>query len=53
MQRRDALAAESMDAFVVEPGYAFSYYANVTQQDWEPCQGCGPPLLDKYGTDKC
>jgi Xaa-Pro aminopeptidase len=30
-----ALAAEKIDAFVVEPGYTFSYYANITQPQWE------------------
>lgn len=43
VDRRDrlsrALVADGLDAFVVEPGYTFSYYANVTQKDyesWEP-----------------
>jgi hypothetical protein len=31
-----ALVAEGVDAFVVEPGYTFSYYANITQPQWEP-----------------
>lgn len=30
-----ALAAEKIDAFIVEPGYTFSYYANITQPQWE------------------
>lgn len=30
-----ALAVEEIDAFVVEPGYTFSYYANITQPQWE------------------
>ncbi|CAI6299986.1 unnamed protein product [Periconia digitata] len=30
-----ALVADGIDAFVVEPGYTFSYYANVTQPEWE------------------
>ncbi|KAJ4402799.1 hypothetical protein N0V91_007020 [Didymella pomorum] len=30
-----ALAIEKIDAFVVEPGYTFSYYANITQPQWE------------------
>lgn len=30
-----ALAIEGIDAFVVEPGYTFSYYANITQPQWE------------------
>lgn len=30
-----ALSQEDVDAFIVEPGYTFSYYANVTQPQWE------------------
>jgi hypothetical protein len=30
-----ALIADGADAFAVEPGYTFSYYANITQQQWE------------------
>jgi hypothetical protein len=30
-----ALVAEDVDAFVVEPGYTFKYYGNVSQPDWE------------------
>ncbi|KAG9200280.1 hypothetical protein G6514_007493 [Epicoccum nigrum] len=30
-----ALATEGVDAFIVEPGYTFSYYANITQSQWE------------------
>lgn len=30
-----ALVAEGVDAFVVEPGYTFKYYANVSQPEWE------------------
>lgn len=37
-ERRDrlaqALVAEDADAFVVEPGYTFKYYANVSQPEW-------------------
>jgi hypothetical protein len=37
--RRDrlanALVADGGDAFVVEPGYTFKYYANVSQPEWE------------------
>lgn len=37
--RRDRLAQalynEGLEAFLVEPGYTFSYYANVTQPQWE------------------
>lgn len=29
------LAIEGVDAFVVEPGYTLSYYANITQPQWE------------------
>jgi Xaa-Pro aminopeptidase len=29
-----ALAIEGIDVFVVEPGYTFSYYANITQPQW-------------------
>lgn len=39
VNRRDRLARalynEGLDAFIVEPGYTFSYYANVTQPEWE------------------
>lgn len=39
VNRRDRLAQalhnQGLDAFLVEPGYTFSYYANVTQPDWE------------------
>jgi hypothetical protein len=27
--------AEDTDAFVVEPGYTFKYYGNVSQPEWE------------------
>ncbi|EUC29885.1 hypothetical protein COCVIDRAFT_110753 [Bipolaris victoriae FI3] len=40
-----ALVAENVDAFVVEPGYTFSYYANVTQQDWESWEPEERPFL--------
>lgn len=30
-----ALVADGADAFVVEPGYTFKYYANVSQPEWE------------------
>lgn len=30
-----ALLAEDVDAFVVEPGYTFKYYGNVSQPEWE------------------
>ena len=39
VERRDTLASalvkEQVDAFVVEPGYTFLYYANVSQPQWE------------------
>lgn len=39
VERRDrlaqALVADGIDAFAVEPGYTFKYYANVSQPDWE------------------
>lgn len=31
----EALVAEDIDAFVVEPGYTFKYYGNVSQPEWE------------------
>jgi Xaa-Pro aminopeptidase len=39
VQRRtrlaEALVADNVDAFVVEPGYTFQYYNNISQKDWE------------------
>ncbi|KAH9843259.1 putative peptidase [Teratosphaeria destructans] len=47
--RRDRLAQglvhEDVDAFVVEPGYTFSYYGNVTQTDWEVWEPEERPFL--------
>ncbi|KAF2114959.1 peptidase M24, structural domain-containing protein [Lophiotrema nucula] len=40
-----ALIADHVDAFVVEPGYTFSYYANVTQPDWEVWEPEERPFL--------
>jgi hypothetical protein len=40
-----ALVAEGVDAFVAEPGYTFSYYANVTQEQWEPWEPEERPFL--------
>ncbi|KAF2012786.1 peptidase M24 [Aaosphaeria arxii CBS 175.79] len=40
-----ALVADSVDAFVVEPGYTFSYYANVTQPQWEVWEPEERPFL--------
>lgn len=31
-----ATPSNIVDAFVLEPGYTFQYYANVSQTDWEP-----------------
>ena len=42
--RRDrlalALVADGVDAFVVEPGYTFKYYANISQPEWEVWEVC-------------
>ncbi|KAF3068211.1 hypothetical protein CFAM422_008094 [Trichoderma lentiforme] len=47
--RRDrlaqALAANNVDAFVLEPGYTFQYYGNISQQDWEPWEPEERPFL--------
>jgi Xaa-Pro aminopeptidase len=47
--RRDRLAQalhhDGIDAFVLEPGYAFQYYGNVSQQDWEPWEPEERPFL--------
>ncbi|KAF2854120.1 peptidase M24 [Plenodomus tracheiphilus IPT5] len=47
--RRDNLAialnAEGLDTFVVEPGYTISYYANVTQPEWEPWEPEERPFI--------
>ncbi|KAF2819145.1 Creatinase/aminopeptidase [Ophiobolus disseminans] len=40
-----ALAVEGVDAFIVEPGFTFSYYANTTQTDWEPWEPEERPFL--------
>ncbi|KAJ6160311.1 hypothetical protein N7470_003707, partial [Penicillium chermesinum] len=54
--RRDrlaqALVAEDVDAFVVEPGYTFKYYANVSQPEWEVWEAerarlLGMPFVDE------
>ncbi|GES59654.1 xaa-pro dipeptidase [Aspergillus terreus] len=48
-ERRDrlahALVVENADAFVVEPGYTFKYYANVSQPDWEVWEPEERPFL--------
>lgn len=47
--RRDklakALAANNVDAFVLEPGYTFQYYGNISQPDWEPWEPEERPFL--------
>ncbi|KAJ5818966.1 hypothetical protein N7474_004557 [Penicillium riverlandense] len=47
--RRDrlanALVAEGVDAFVVEPGYTFKYYGNVSQPEWEVWEPEERPFL--------
>ncbi|KAL7787888.1 peptidase M24, structural domain-containing protein [Trichoderma ceciliae] len=49
LQRRDrlaqALARDNVDAFVLEPGYTFQYYGNISQVDWEPWEPEERPFL--------
>ncbi|KAK8135559.1 hypothetical protein PG984_003499, partial [Apiospora sp. TS-2023a] len=49
LERRDrlakALVASGADAFVLEPGYTFQYYGNVSQPDWEPWEPEERPFL--------
>ncbi|KAK2001330.1 metallopeptidase family M24 [Colletotrichum falcatum] len=49
LARRDrlarALAASNVDAFVLEPGYTFQYYGNISQTDWEPWEPEERPFL--------
>ncbi|TDZ14225.1 putative peptidase [Colletotrichum orbiculare MAFF 240422] len=49
IERRDrlarALAASGVDAFVLEPGYTFQYYGNISQADWEPWEPEERPFL--------
>lgn len=40
-----ALAADGIDAFIVEPGYTFQYYANISQKDWEVWEPEERPFL--------
>ena len=40
-----ALISDGADAFAVEPGYTFSYYANVTQDLWETWEPEERPFL--------
>ncbi|ETN36394.1 uncharacterized protein HMPREF1541_08671 [Cyphellophora europaea CBS 101466] len=49
IHRRDRLAqalhTDGVDAFVLEPGYTFQYYGNVSQWDWEPWEPEERPFL--------
>ncbi|KAK7424735.1 hypothetical protein QQX98_000313 [Neonectria punicea] len=49
IDRRDrlakALAVNGVDAFVLEPGYTFQYYGNISQVDWEPWEPEERPFL--------
>ncbi|KAI1073612.1 metallopeptidase family M24 [Whalleya microplaca] len=49
LDRRDrlarALVASGVDAFVLEPGYTFQYYGNISQVDWEPWEPEERPFL--------
>ncbi|KAE8393431.1 Creatinase/aminopeptidase [Aspergillus alliaceus] len=40
-----ALVADDADAFIVEPGYTFKYYANVSQPEWEVWEPEERPFL--------
>ncbi|KAJ5765914.1 hypothetical protein N7520_005473 [Penicillium odoratum] len=48
-ERRDRLAQalvdEGADAFVIEPGYTFKYYGNVSQPEWEVWEPEERPFL--------
>ncbi|TVY80521.1 putative peptidase [Lachnellula suecica] len=49
VQRRNnlakALVADHVDTFIVEPGYTFQYYANISQKDWEVWEPEERPFL--------
>ncbi|KAL7924932.1 Prolidase/Aminopeptidase P-like protein [Trichoderma austrokoningii] len=49
LHRRDRLAQalfrNKIDAFVLEPGYTFQYYGNISQADWEPWEPEERPFL--------
>ena len=49
IERRNRLAqalnASGADAFALEPGYSFQYYANISQTDWEPWEPEERPFL--------
>jgi Xaa-Pro aminopeptidase len=40
-----ALVATGVDAFILEPGYTFQYYGNISQMDWEPWEPEERPFL--------
>ncbi|KAE9975330.1 hypothetical protein EG328_003230 [Venturia inaequalis] len=40
-----ALHIEGLDAFILEPGYTFQYYGNISQKDWEPWEPEERPFL--------
>ncbi|KAF2811898.1 metallopeptidase family M24 [Mytilinidion resinicola] len=40
-----ALAASGVDGFVLEPGYTFAYYGNISQTSWEPWEPEERPFL--------
>jgi Xaa-Pro aminopeptidase len=40
-----ALLRDRVDAFIVEPGYTFKYYANISQPDWEVWEPEERPFL--------
>ena len=40
-----ALIADEIDAFVVEPGYTFKYYGNISQPEWEVWEPEERPFL--------
>ncbi|KAF2491350.1 metallopeptidase family M24 [Lophium mytilinum] len=40
-----ALAASGVDGFVLEPGYTFEYYGNISQTSWEPWEPEERPFL--------
>lgn len=49
IQRRNnlakALITDEIDAFIVEPGYTFQYYANISRKDWEVWEPEERPFL--------
>lgn len=40
-----SLISANIDAFIVEPGYTFQYYANISQKDWEVWEPEERPFL--------